>query len=207
MLPFCRRFSVSLKSILIPIGVLSCCVSVANAGGGGIVTDKNACIVSIDFYTLHLTAYQPETNANKEFCRELPEAVETIFTLDYLHQSLKDVPVDFRIIKDTLGRGKSARWQDIQHAGDIDTNTIYYHPPEIRPDGAYQLRATLPAKGDYYIVISAGHPTNNKTYIGLFPFTVGVSDYWSWLLYAVLAAVLVCVLKLALTAGLSSARQ
>ena len=69
-------------------------------GHGGVVMEEDLCVINIGFYRAHFTVYQPQTSANEEFCEDLPDAGETIFVLDYLHDSMKRVPVDFRIIKE-----------------------------------------------------------------------------------------------------------
>ena len=84
--------------------MLMCMPWTAFAGGGLILRD-DVCIITIDFYEAHFTAYQPDTSGNEELCRDLPNTGETIFVLDYLHSSLKEVPVDFRIIKKRDRRG------------------------------------------------------------------------------------------------------
>ena len=89
--------------------------------GGGVVLEDDVCIIWIDFYSAHFTAYQPDSSGNEQFCEDLPDTGETIFVLDYLHQSLKEVPVDFRIIRDVTGLGRYARLEQVQEAGGYRT--------------------------------------------------------------------------------------
>ncbi len=70
--------------------------------GGGVILRDDVCIITIGFYEAHFTAYQPQTRGNEEFCEDLPDLGETLFVLDYLHTSMKEVPIDFRIIKDVI---------------------------------------------------------------------------------------------------------
>ena len=160
------------------------------AGGGGIVANEGACVVTMDFYTAHFTAYQPDSSDNEEFCQDLPNPGETIFVLDYLHDTLKEVPVDFRIIKDVTGLGKFVRWDDVQKLGDLERHTVYYRKPSVEVSGSYRIRFELPAKGDYIGIVSAGHPSNNKIYVSAFPFTVGAISYPVWLLGLLVAGLL-----------------
>ena len=95
--------------------------SSSTIAGGGMVLSSDACILEIDFYSAHFTAYQPDTSGNTQFCQELPETGPSIFVLDYLHDSLKDVPVDFRIIRNVTGQGafvKLKHVEAIEGAGD-----------------------------------------------------------------------------------------
>jgi hypothetical protein len=178
-----------LCALIIPVCVFLCSGQSVLAGGGGIVANKGACVVTLDFYTAHFTAYQPESSNNNEFCQNLPGPGETIFVLNYLHDSLKEVPVDFRIIKDVTGLGKFVRWEDVQKLGDLESHTVFYRHPTIEVSGSYRIRFDLPTDGDYIGIVSAGHPSNTKTYTTAFPFTVGTINYSLWLI-GLLAAVL-----------------
>ena len=56
------------------------------------ILSKDVCIVTIGFYTTHFTGYQPQSQGNTEFCGTFPDGGETIMVLDYLHNSLSEVP-------------------------------------------------------------------------------------------------------------------
>jgi len=154
--------------------------------GGGVVSGDKQCTMHIDFYSARFTAYQPVTSANKEFCEDLPDTGPSLFVLDYLHASLKEVPVDFRIIRDVTGQGRFAKLEDVEILGDIEPLTVFYHPPEIRPDGSYQVEYDFTEKGAYIGIVTAGHPSNGNTYASVFPFTVGQTNYQRWLLPAII---------------------
>ena len=100
--------------------------------GGGVLLRDDTCIISIGFYDAHFTAYQPEAKGDTEFCENLPAAGKTIFVLDYLHSSLKEVPVDFRIVRNVTGKGEFARQSDIEAIADLDAATVFYQPPIIK---------------------------------------------------------------------------
>ena len=158
--------------------------------GGGVVMSGGECTMHIDFYSARFTAYQPDTRGNEEFCEDLPDLGLTLFVLDYLHPSLKQVPVDFRIIRDVTGQGRFAKWEDVEALGDIEPLTVYYHPPVIRPDSSFKVEYDFIDEGKYIGVVTAGHPTNDKLYTSVFPFEVGRRSYTAkvLLLLAVLAA-------------------
>ena len=73
----------------------------------------DVCKIKIGFYEAHFTAFQPETSGNRQFCEDLPDVGPTIFVLDYLHDSMKEVPIDFRIIRDVTGSGQFVRLEDV----------------------------------------------------------------------------------------------
>lgn len=145
--------------------------------GGGLVLEGDVCIIRIDFYSAHFTAYQPDTSGNEQFCRDLPETGATIFVLDYLHQSLKEVPVDFRIIRDITGLGRFVKLKHVEEIEDIEQHTVFYQPPVIRPDASFKIEYDFTEKGEYIGIVSAGHPSNDTIYTAVFPFEVGGSNF------------------------------
>ena len=173
--------------------------------GGGVVLAKDACIITIGFYTAHFTAYQPQTSGNEEFCEDLPDVGESIFVLDYLHDSLKEVPVDFRIIRNVSEAGQFANWQDVQAIDDIEQHTVFYQTPLVRPDGSYRISHEFLEKGEYIGVVTAGHPSNDNVYNSVFPFSVGVRRIPTWLVFVVVAVVFVLLIRFAASAR--SARE
>jgi len=142
--------------------------------GGGMILSTDVCIVTIGFYTAHFTGYQPQTQNNTEFCGEFPDEGETVMVLDYLHQSLSEVPVGFRIIRDQLGRGDFVRYEDVQKIQNIDDVTVFYQPPIVKANATMVISHVFDEKGEYIGIVTAGHPTNNSIYTAVFPFTVGV---------------------------------
>jgi hypothetical protein len=145
--------------------------------GGGLVLEGDVCIIRIDFYSAHFTAYQPDTRGNTQFCQELPDTGETIFVLDYLHQSLKEVPVELRIIRDVTGLGQYVKLEQVEAIKDIERQTVFYQPPVIRPDASFKIEHDFKQEGAYIGIISAGHPSNDRIYTAVFPFEVGVKNY------------------------------
>lgn len=144
--------------------------------GGGLVLKDDVCIIWIDFYSAHFTAYQPGSSGNRQFCQDLPDTGETIFVLDYLHQSLKEVPVDFRIIRDVTGQGRFVKLKHIEELEDIEQHTVFYQPPVVRPDASLKIEYDFEEKGSYVGIVSAGHPLDDTIYTAVFPFEVGASS-------------------------------
>ena len=107
----------------------------------------------------------------------MPATGETIFVLDYLHQSLKEVPVDFRIIRDITGLGRFVKLKHVKEIEDIEQHTVFYQPPVIRPDASFKIEYDFTEKGEYIGIVSAGHPSNDTIYTAVFPFEVGGSNF------------------------------
>lgn len=162
----------------------------AALAGGGVVMEGDKCTMHIDFYSARFTAYQPETQGNQEFCEDLPDIGLTIFTLDYLHPSLKEVPVDFRIIRNTTDQGRFAVWDDVAKLGDLRPLTVFYHAPSVEGDASLKLEFEFTEPGEYIGIVTAGHPSNDNIYRSVFPFEVGRPRYQAALLALAIMGVL-----------------
>lgn len=166
------------------------CLAPPAWAGGGLVLRNDVCIMTIGFYEAHFTAYQPATRGNEEFCKELPDLGETLFVLDYLHASMKEVPIDFRIIRDATGLGPFAQPADVDALGALDDYTVFYQPPIVRVDASLQVRYDFVEPGPYIGIVTAGHPTKDTVYTSVFPLTVGVTDYTVFMPFVLLALAL-----------------
>ena len=175
----------------------------AVGAGGGVVLRGDACIIEIGFYDASFTVYQPDTSGNEEFCEDLPDIGNSIFVMDYLHPSLREVPVDFRIIRDATELGRFVQHEDIVALQDIDEQTVFYEPPVVMPNASFRVEHTFTGKGDYIGIVTAGHPTNDNIYNAVFPFTVGKTSIPIWLIAVVVAGLLLALLRLAYVANRS----
>ena len=145
--------------------------------GGGMVIEGDVCVIWIDFYSAHFTAFQPSRHGNKQFCQELPDIGATIFVLDYLHKSLKDVPVSFRIIHDVTGQGRYVKLKHVENIENIEHHTVFYQAPVIRTDASLTVEHDFSQEGSYIGIITAGHPNNDMVFTAVFPFEIGASNY------------------------------
>jgi hypothetical protein len=164
------------------MAVLWLAAATSAAAGGGVVLSNDTCIINIGFYDAHFTAYQPNASGDTEFCEDLPGTGKTVFVLDYLHRSLKDVPVDFRIIRNVTGKGEFARESDINAIADLDAATVFYASPAVKSNGTLLVEHPFAERGEYVGIVTAGHPSNANTYTAVFPFRVGARPVpWGWL--------------------------
>lgn len=160
---FCLILGLSMGSV--PITSL--------VAGGGLVLEGDVCIIKIDFYSAHFTAYQPDTSGNTQFCSKLPDTGETIFVLDYLHQSLKEVPVSFRIIRDVTGLGRFVKLKHVEAIENIEQQTVFFQAPVIRANASFKIEFDFIEEGAYIGIVTAGHPSKDTIYTAVFPFEVG----------------------------------
>jgi hypothetical protein len=149
------------------------------AAHGGVVEESDLCVITISYLKAHFKIYQPLIDGHEEYCEDLPNATESIFVMEYLHDELSRVPVDFRIIHDVTGKGKFARWEDVAAIEDLDSVTIFYQPPTIEPD-VFTVLYDFTEEGEYIGVVTAAPSTGDRQHIAVFPFEVGYTDYGYW---------------------------
>jgi hypothetical protein len=157
---------------------------------GGVVLEEDLCVIELGFFRAHFTIYQPETRGSEEFCEDIPDVTETIFVMDYLHDSMREVPVDFRIIRDVQDLGVFAKWEDVEKIEDIASATVFYQPPVTRRDAVFQVEHRFAEAGQYIGIVTTRHPTLERTYNTVFPFRVGGSDHRVLALFIVLVVLI-----------------
>lgn len=144
---------------------------------GGVFLEEDVCIIEIGFYKAHFTIYQPQISEHEQFCEDIPVAGEGIFVMEYLHDGLRDMQVDFRIIKDIQKLGRFAKLEDIEKIKDIQQQTVFYQAPTSNLDGVYLAQYDFTDE-DYYIgIVTAKYPDQEKIYTAVFPFQVGASKW------------------------------
>jgi len=183
----------SLLSVM--VAVLALLPGTPVIAAGGLVLRNDVCVLTIGFYDAHFTAYQPDARGNEELCEHLPGAGKTIFVIDYLHRSLKEVPVGFRIIRDVTGKGQFVRAEDIEAIGDLEKHTVYYQEPVIRTDGTLMVEHDFTAEGEYVGIVTAGHPANDNIYTAAFPLSLGARRF-PWVYAAFAGTLLLAVMFL-----------
>ncbi|MFV2091325.1 MAG: hypothetical protein ACC642_11755 [Pseudomonadales bacterium] len=159
---------------------------------GSVVDEGDQCIIKIGFYQAHFTIYQPRSGGHDEYCEDLPETGETVFVIGYLHDSLREVPVDFRIVRDRNAIGRFARYEDVL-ALDLEQDSVFYQPPLLQSDAVFTVLHRFQEPGSYIGVVTAGHPTKNEVYRAVFPFEIGRFP-WEYVMWFVFVVALVGVL-------------
>jgi len=154
---------------------------------GGVVADGDLCIIEISYLQAHFKIYQPLIDGHEEYCEDLPNATESVFVMEYMHDELARVPIEFRIIRDVTGKGRFANWQDIAEISDLDAVTVYYQAPVIEPD-VFTVIHDFKEGGDYIGIVKAMPESGDREYVAVFPFEVGYTGlaYWPFFIAAVL---------------------
>ncbi len=163
---------------------------------GGVSIEEDICVIQIGFFRAHFAVYQPQQSADQEFCEDIPGTTDTVFVLNYLHNSLKHAPVDFRIIKDVNNLGRFAKWQDIAQLENIEEDTVFYQSPVIRPEAMFKAEYKFEEPGGYIGIVTAKYLANGKIYNAVFPFEVGGKTNFGTLQLFILLGVLIEIIYL-----------
>ena len=87
-----------------------------------------------------------------------------IIALDAEQDELRDMAVDFRIVKDVGGEAKEN--------ADLDAVTVAYRPPRIYPTGTINFEHVFPEPGFFVGIVTATGP-HGERWVSRFPFSVG----------------------------------
>lgn len=164
------RVRILLLLILVPGTVFS---------HGGVVEEEDLCVIKVSYLRGHFKIYQPLTDGHTEYCEDLPNATESVFVMEYLHDSLRQAAIDFRIIRDVTGKGRFARWEDVAAIEDLDSVTVLYRPAAIEPD-VFTALYDFTEEGDYIGIVTATPNAGDRLHIAVFPFEVGFTGFGYW---------------------------
>jgi len=150
---------------------------------GGVVEEDDLCVIKVNYLSAHFKIYQPGVSGHEQYCEDLPVASESIFVMEYQHDSLSTMSIDFRIIRDVTGKGRFARFEDVEEIEDLEEVTVYYQPPVVEPH-IYLVNYEFLEEGNFIGIVSAEHPETGKIYAAVFPFEVGFTGlgYWPFII-------------------------
>lgn len=146
---------------------------------GGVVEEEDLCIIKVNYLRAHFKVYQPRVSGHEQFCEDLPVASESVFVMEYQHDALRSMPIDFRIIRDVTGKGRFARMEDIEEIDDLDSVTVFYQAALTEPD-VFSVVHEFVEEGDFIGIVSATQPGTSKVYAAVFPFEVGFTGIGYW---------------------------
>ena len=175
------------RSLIVPLlaGLLAASQAGPARAHGSVALEDDLCVIDIGFLTAHFTIFQPETRGADEFCEDIPAVARSVFVMEYLHDLLREMQVDFRIIRDETGFGRFADREDILAMGDLEPFTVFYQPPSTEPSGYYRASHEFAERGGYIGIVTASHPTEARDYQAVFFFRVG-RDWGSFPLFIAL---------------------
>lgn len=152
---------------------------------GGVVEEDDLCVIKVNYLRGHFKVFQPRVSGHEEYCEDLPDATETVFVMQYLHESLGAAAVDFRIIRDVTSKGRFASWDDVARIEDLQSATVFYRESRIDPDVLTAIHE-FKEEGEYIGIVTANVDGKNQIYRAVFPFEVGFTGFGYWPLFIVL---------------------
>lgn len=155
-------------------------------GHGGVSIEDDVCLIKIDRYKAHFTGYLPKERATQEFCEDIPAASESIFVIDFISDELREMDLDFRIVRDVNDIGVTATYGDLGGPEAIEKATIYYQEPMQFRKGILNVRYTFVQNGNYIGIVNAHHVETGLKYTSVFPFSVGTIQYGKYVQYFLL---------------------
>ena len=171
------RFISKVKWVRLAISVIAIAASSHALTHGGVAFQDDQCVITVDFMQAHFTVFQPETRDSEEFCEDIPDVSGSLFVMEYLHELLQEMSVDFRIIKDINNVGRFADWNDIQEIEDLESATVYYQAPSIEDSGYYRASYAFEDRGTYIGIVTAEQPGEEDSHNAVFYFQVGGRDW------------------------------
>jgi len=158
---------------------------------GSIIAGEDICELDIGFLKAHFKIYLPETHQREEFCEDLPVPSSSLFVMEYGHNQLETMLIDFRIIRDVTGYKSFARGEHVAAINDIESVTVFYQSPVVEPD-VFTVLHEFDESGWYVGIVTATH--KDEVYTAVFPFEVGFTGLGYWPFFALGIALLLLYL-------------
>ena len=161
--------------------------SLPAAAHGGVDMQNDVCRMKVGPYSMHFTGYQPERAVSKEFCEDIPYEGKAIIVLDEVDKKLREMPFEFRVLKDVKNLGVTAQLEQLGSKEDIDSATIDLHEFKVYPLGTLNFELEF-EKGNYIGLVTLRDEFANEVYHCVFPFSVGYGLKFTMLQYLEIAA-------------------
>jgi hypothetical protein len=168
----------ALVSLLFIMAAPSVCLA-----HGGVSVEDDVCIIKIGRYKAHFTGYLPASRATQEFCEDIPAIGNAVFVIDFISDELREMEIDFRIVRDVNDAGLDATYEDLGGEKAIEDATIFHAPMRRYPSGVISVDYSFIAKGTYIGILNARHLATGLAYRSIFPFRVGRVPYMRYVLY------------------------
>ena len=140
---------------------------------GGVASRGNQCRLTVGPYTINFSGYQPQNSKSEQFCDDLPVVGESIIVLDFIDKKLRNMTVNFRVIKADaapLGTEEDGKVNEAELA----QTPIFEIPAKKYPMGMMNIEQMFTEKGHFvgYVIVE----NENEKHISRFPFSVGYAN-------------------------------
>jgi hypothetical protein len=168
--------------VLVTVVAVSGVIPQSAHAHGSVTPDADLCIIRIGYYRAHFKVYLPEARGHEDFCEDLPGIGNSIFVMEYEHDGLAAVPVDFRIIENVTGQGRFTNTAHIEAIGNLEPITVFHHPAAIQRD-VFTVSHRFEQPGEYVGIVTVTRADGAGSYTAVFPFEAGYTGlgYWPWI--------------------------
>jgi hypothetical protein len=129
---------------------------------GALALNQDVCLLFVGPDYMYFSGYQA-ADPRKRFCEDVPGAGETVFAMDFGQDEMREMKVDFRIVRDVGEDKESESLKEI---------TVAYLPPQTYPGGSVSLRHNFVETGNYAGLVTVDGP-HGEHWVARFPFAVG----------------------------------
>ena len=129
----------TVRDVLVGLVILPILLPGIADAHGTVALEDDPCVQRVGGNLVHFNAYQPQHEANAQYCTDIPGEGDTFLVVDLVDPTLRTMPVGMRVV-----RGLSEGAED---------QTVAYWPPTIHLDGVLRGEAKL-AKGLYQFIIT-----------------------------------------------------
>jgi hypothetical protein len=126
-------------------------------------SSKDECVVRLGADAIQISGYQPDFSRDK-YCEEFPSTGTIILTFDLEAPSMRDEPVEVRIIRDPM--------TPLSEAADLGALTEVYVAPKTYPSGTFSLAHDFKESGHFIGLVTLTQPGGEKK-TAQFKFAVG----------------------------------
>lgn len=152
------------------------------------------CLITTDFYIVHLTAYlEPKEKSKKRkrfepFCQVLPEHGKSFLAIDFIDRDLRKMPVGMKVVEEI----------EDPETGEMKTGAILAETPaQTYKNGVAQIQAEFPKPGHYALIAMVGDDMfADKIRI---PLRVGIGEAFNW---SSLLPYILAILAIAISYGI-----
>jgi len=137
---------------------------------GGVVSMGNQCKLLVGPYSINFSGYQPLKDRSEQFCDDLPVIGKSIIVLDFVEEKLRDMTVNFRVIKSDVAPLGTAE-DGVVKESELAQTPVFEIPAKRYPNGTMIIEQDFTEKAHFigYVIVEG----KDEKFISRFPFSVG----------------------------------
>jgi len=130
---------------------------------GAVSFQKGQCMMRIGPDVMNFTGYQPDSST-QEFCDDIPQTGRTLIVLDTVERELRDMLIEFRVIRDIGPQN--------EEKANLNEITEAYIPGKKYVGGTVNFQHVFKESGKFVGLVTATDE-HHQQWVARFPFSVG----------------------------------